>query len=128
VRKTTYKILTRDENEALLAMYRRRLKLLNEAEQYSIENLARRFGCSKNTVWARTCGLSAEPHGEPDSYTERLIKENAALQQRIEAVKATCAKILTKVRIVEGSRDTLTKHLYELGRHARDAFIEEAHQ
>jgi transcriptional regulator with XRE-family HTH domain len=123
--KNKNKMLTPAETEELLSMYVHRLKLLEEARQYSIEGLARRFGCSKNTIWSRTCGLIGESlNYVDDSYTQRLVKHSAALKEQIDTLKADISQLITKCRVVEAcwlndsARDRLSRQLHDLVEHA----------
>lgn len=87
--------LRREERIELENLYLKRLKLLNEAGEYSILKLCEKFGVSKNTVWNMTKVLDAEhDYTGTDPYTmyqnriEELEEEVTFLRQRLSTAIA----------------------------------------
>lgn len=87
-----YRILSADEKRHISHMYRYRLMLLNEASQYTIVSLAKRFGAHKNTIWSLVKYMELEMDLS-QSYSASLESALAAAEDGLSQYKRDLYRI-----------------------------------
>jgi len=101
--------LTREQRIEICRLYQYRLLALQEAGAYTIENLAVRYGCAKNTIWSLLRFMEVDDLvlGEDkitqtvrvlDDQIESLKKENDSLKRRVFSLETEKTGIIEKLR------------------------------